>query len=37
MTTGIEDLKDYEAMDKTAFLDEYFFAGDKFTKKVKSF
>ncbi|MDG1038044.1 MAG: gliding motility protein GldM [Polaribacter sp.] len=37
MTSGIEDLKDYEAMDKTAFLDEYFFAGDKFTKEGQEF
>jgi len=37
MTFGVEDLKDYEPMDKTAFLDEYFFTGDKFTKEGQAF
>ena len=37
MTSDVEDLKDYEAMDKTAFLDEYFFKGDKFTKEGQAF
>ena len=37
MTSDVEDLKDYESMDKTAFLDEYFFKGDKFTKEGQEF
>lgn len=37
MTADIEDKKDYESMDKTAFLDEYFFAGDGYTKEGKEF
>jgi gliding motility-associated protein GldM len=37
MTTDLEDKKDYEAMDKTAFLDEYFFKGDKFTTEGQAF
>jgi len=37
MTADLEDKKDYETMDKTAFLDEYFFKGDKFTPKGQEF
>jgi gliding motility-associated protein GldM len=37
MTADVEDPKDYESMDKTAFLDEYFFKGDKFTKEGQVF
>ena len=37
MTADIEDKKDYEAMDKTAFLDEYFFKGDKYTQEGQEF
>ncbi|WP_299059892.1 gliding motility protein GldM [uncultured Polaribacter sp.] len=37
MTADIVDKKDYESMDKTAFLDEYFFKGDKFTKEGNEF
>jgi len=37
MTVNIEDRKDYESMDQTTFLDEYFFKGDKFTDKGKQF
>ncbi len=37
MTADLEDLHDYESMDKTAFLDEYFFKGDKFTKEGQEF
>jgi len=37
MTSDVEDLKDYESMDKTAFLDEYFFKGDNFTKEGQAF
>jgi gliding motility-associated protein GldM len=37
MTANIEDSQDYESMDKTTFLDEYFFKGDKFTDKGKQF
>jgi len=37
MTADIEDKKDYESMDKTAFLDEYFFVGDGYTKAGKEF
>ena len=34
---GVEDPKDYESMDKTATVDEYFFVGDKLTKKGQGF
>jgi gliding motility-associated protein GldM len=34
---GLEDVKDYEAMDKTDFLDEYFFAGDKLSLEGQEF
>ncbi|PWG04659.1 type IX secretion system motor protein PorM/GldM [Polaribacter aquimarinus] len=37
MTADIEDKTDYESMDKTAFLDEYFFKGDKYTKEGQDF
>ena len=37
MTANIEDSQDYESMDQTTFLDEYFFKGDKFTKEGKQF
>lgn len=37
MTAEIEDKKAYESMDKTEFLDAYFFAGDGFTKEGKDF
>ncbi|MDB2385388.1 gliding motility protein GldM [Polaribacter sp.] len=37
MTADIEDKTDYETMDKTAFLDEYFFKGDKKTKEGEEF
>ncbi|PQJ69378.1 type IX secretion system motor protein PorM/GldM [Polaribacter butkevichii] len=37
MTADIEDKKDYESMDKTAFLDEHFFKGDKFTAEGQEF
>ena len=37
MTADIEDKKDYETMDKTAFLDEYFFKGDGFTPEGQEF
>ena len=37
MTAKIEDRQDYESMDQTTFLDEYFFKGDKFTDKGKQF
>ncbi|WP_405608918.1 gliding motility protein GldM [Polaribacter sp. Asnod1-A03] len=37
MTADIEDKSDYETMDKTSFLDEYFFQGDKFTEEGKEF
>ena len=37
MTTDVEDMEDYEAMDQTSFLDEYFFKGDKFTKEGQEF
>ena len=37
MTSDIEDKKDYETMDKTAFLDEYFFKGDGFTPAGQEF
>jgi gliding motility-associated protein GldM len=37
MTSDLEDKQDYEAMDKTAFLDEYFFKGDAFTSEGELF
>lgn len=37
MTSEIEDKKDYEAMDKTDFLDAYFFKGDGYTKEGQEF
>jgi gliding motility-associated protein GldM len=37
MTANIEDSQDYESMDQTTFLDEYFFKGDKFTDEGKKF
>lgn len=37
MTADIKDTKDYETMDQTAFLDEYFFKGDKFTAEGQEF
>ena len=37
ITKDIDDLKDYEAMDKPDVLDEYFFVGDKLSKKGKEF
>ena len=37
MTADLEDKKDYESMDKTAFLDEYFFKGDKYTDEGTQF
>ena len=37
MTADLEDKKDYEAMDKTAFLDEYFFKGDGITAEGQQF
>ena len=37
MTAKVEDVKNYESMDNSAFLDEYFFVGDKTTKKGDEF
>ena len=37
MTADLDNKKDYESMDKTAFLDEYFFRGDRFSKEGKEF
>ncbi|MDB4198841.1 gliding motility protein GldM [Polaribacter sp.] len=37
MTADLDNKKDYESMDKTAFLDEYFFKGDKFTDEGRQF
>jgi len=37
MTADIEDKSSYETMDKTTFLDEYFFKGDNFTEEGKAF
>ena len=37
ISADVEDKKDYEAMDKTANLDEYFFKGNKFTKEGDAF
>ena len=36
ITKDIDDLKDYESMDKPDVLDEYFFVGDKLSKKEKN-
>lgn len=37
MTADVEDTKDYEKMDKTAFLDVYFFEGDNYTTTGQEF
>ena len=37
MTADLEDKTDYESMDKTAFLDVYFFKGDGYTKNGNEF
>tara|TARA_R110002073_G_scaffold89852_5_gene212451 strand:+ start:18397 stop:19947 length:1551 start_codon:yes stop_codon:yes gene_type:complete len=37
MTATVEDPTAYESMDKTNFLDEYFFKGDGFTNEGKEF
>ncbi|QTE21926.1 gliding motility protein GldM [Polaribacter cellanae] len=37
MTADIEDKEDYEVMDKTDFLDSYFFQGDNYTKEGQEF
>lgn len=37
MNVGVEDKKAYQSMDKTDFLDAYFFQGDKFTKEGQEF
>lgn len=37
LTKGIDDKTEYEAMDKTAFLDEYFFSGDNLSKEGQEF
>lgn len=37
ITASIENKSDYESMDKTDFLDDYFFKGDGFTKEGKQF
>ena len=37
ISADVEDKEDYEAMDKTANLDEYFFKGNKFTKEGDAF
>ena len=37
MTSDLDDVKDYESMDKTDFLDTYFFAGDGFTPEGQAF
>ncbi len=37
MTKTVEDSKDYQSMDKTDFLDTYFFKGDKYTPKGNEF
>ena len=37
MTADLEDKKAYEAMDKSGFLDQYFFANGKVSKKGKEF
>ncbi|MGK0412085.1 MAG: gliding motility-associated protein GldM [Polaribacter sp.] len=37
MTSDIENKTDYESMDKTGFLDTYFFKGDKYTPEGDEF
>tara|TARA_R110002124_G_scaffold235776_3_gene401052 strand:- start:10 stop:1545 length:1536 start_codon:yes stop_codon:yes gene_type:complete len=37
MTNTVEDSKDYQSMDKTDFLDTYFFEGDNYTAKGDEF
>jgi gliding motility-associated protein GldM len=37
MTADLEDKKAYESMDKTDFLDAYFFKGDNFTQEGQAF
>ena len=37
MTSEIENKMDYESMDKTDFLDTYFFKGDGFSPKGQEF
>ena len=37
MTNSVEDSKDYQSMDKTDFLDTYFFKGDNYTPKGDEF
>ena len=37
MTAELEDKKAYQSMDKTDFLDNYFFKGDKFSKEGDEF
>jgi gliding motility-associated protein GldM len=37
ITKDIDDLKDYESMDKPDVLDEYFFVGDKLSTRGKEF
>lgn len=37
MTATVKDKQNYEAMDNTSFLDEYFFAGDKLNKNGNDF
>jgi len=37
MTKTVEDSKDYQSMDKTDFLDTYFFQGDKYTPEGDEF
>jgi gliding motility-associated protein GldM len=34
---GVDDIKDYESLDKTNVVDEYFFVGDKITKNGQEF
>lgn len=37
MTNTVEDSKDYQSMDRTDFLDTYFFKGDNYTPKGDEF
>ena len=37
MSSDVEDKTDYESMDKTAYFDEYFFKGNKFTVEGEAF
>ena len=37
MTKTIDDVSNYESMDNSAFLDEYFFNGDKLTKNGEAY